>query len=163
MLLQHRTTCRILGALLTALPMLCWAEPSRFMLLPTTTLSFQTQSGQSANAEAELATTPQSRAQGLMYRERMPVNHGMLFVFETYASCFWMRNTPLPLSIAFIDAQGIVTRIADMQPLSDAEHCPAQPSPYALEMHQGWFERNGIAPGDRVSGLPAQQAALPQP
>ncbi|WP_226953134.1 DUF192 domain-containing protein [Mesopusillimonas faecipullorum] len=124
------------------------------MLLPTTTLTLVGQAGVNVKAEVELATTPQSRAQGLMYRERMPPDHGMLFVFESDAGCFWMRNTLLPLSIAFIDAQGVITRIAHMQPLSDAEHCPTQPSPYALEMHQGWFERQGISPGDRVTGLP---------
>ncbi len=145
--------------MLALLPALAWAQPGRILLLPTTTLSIHTQSGRAVDADAELATTPESRAQGLMYRERMPANHGMLFVFETYASCFWMRNTPLPLSIAFIDAQGIITRIAHMQPLSDTEHCPTRPSPYALEMHQGWFERNGIAPGDRVTGLPERPAA----
>lgn len=159
--LQHRIIRHALGALLLALPALGAAESSNFALLPTATLSFETRSGFAAKAEAELATTAKSRAMGLMYRERLPVNHGMLFVFETYASCFWMRNTPLPLSIAFIDAQGIVTRIAHMQPLSDAEHCPSQPSPYALEMHQGWFERNGVAPGDRVLGLPERPQQKP--
>ncbi len=159
MLPQRRNVRRKLAALLALLPALAWADSSQFALLPTATLSFQTSAGHTVNAEAELAITPKSRAQGLMYRQRMPVNHGMLFVFETYASCFWMRNTPLPLSIAFIDAQGVVTHIAHMQPLSDTEHCPTKPSPYALEMHQGWFERNGIAPGDRVSGLPERPEA----
>ncbi|MCB5362885.1 DUF192 domain-containing protein [Pusillimonas sp. CC-YST705] len=154
MLLQRRNILRSLAAVLALLPAISWAQTRSFMLLPTTTLTLVGQAGVNVKAEVELATTPQSRAQGLMYRERMPPDHGMLFVFESDAGCFWMRNTLLPLSIAFIDAQGVITRIAHMQPLSDAEHCPTQPSPYALEMHQGWFERQGISPGDRVTGLP---------
>jgi uncharacterized membrane protein (UPF0127 family) len=146
----------LLPAALLTPAALAQTQAPRILLLPSATLTLQTQTGAKVDIEAELASTPASRAQGLMYRERMPANHGMLFVFEGYASCFWMRNTLLPLSVAFIDEQGVITRIAHMQPLSDAEHCPDRPSVYALEMNQGWFERNGLAAGDRVNGLPVR-------
>jgi uncharacterized protein len=104
---------------------------------------------------AEIAQTPQERAKGLMGRESLPPNHGMLFVFEApQQQCFWMRNTPLPLTIAFIDAQGKITGFADMAPFSDQTHCSTVPVPYALEMEQGWFKKRGVLVGDSVT-LPA--------
>lgn len=152
---------RQIAGLLALVPALTLAAPGQVMLLPTTTLQIHNQAGRVIPALAELAATPQSRAQGLMYRQQLPADQGMLFVFETAASCFWMRNTLVPLSIAFIDAQGLITRIAHMQPLSEAEHCPDQVLPYALEMNQGWFRRHGIQVGDRISNLPAR-TPLPQ-
>jgi len=131
------------------------ADAQPILLLPTTDLTLHTQNGQGVFAHVELATTPQSQAQGLMYRQRLPANQGMLFVFEQAAGCFWMRNTLIPLSIAFIDAAGVIGQINHMQPLSEAPHCPELVAPYALEMNVGWFERNGIKVGSRVSGLPA--------
>jgi len=132
----------------------------RFMLLPTTRLQLHTQDGQTVNAHVELATTPESQALGLMHRQHLPPNQGMLFVFDRAAGCFWMRNTLVPLSIAFIDAQGIIRQINHMQPLSEALHCPRSglTAPYALEMNAGWFGRNGLKTGDRITGLPG----LPQ-
>jgi len=124
------------------------------LLLPTTELTLHTASGQAVTAHVELATTPQSQAQGLMYRRQLPANQGMLFVHDSAVGCFWMRNTLIPLSIAFIDAQGIIGQINHMQPLSEAPHCPQLVAPYALEMNSGWFGRNGLKTGDRVSGLP---------
>jgi uncharacterized protein len=104
---------------------------------------------------AEAATTVQSRMVGLMFRERLAPNHGMLFVFEDKSQqCFWMRNTPLPLTIAFIEDDGTILQFADMAPKSDAGHCSQQPVRYALEMEQGWFAKRGIAPGARIDGLP---------
>jgi uncharacterized protein len=101
---------------------------------------------------AEIAQTPQERAKGLMGRQSLPPNHGMLFLFEEPArQCFWMRNTPLPLTIAFIDAQGKITSFADMSPFSDETHCSKVPVPYALEMEQGWFKKRGVLVGDSVS------------
>lgn len=105
--------------------------------------------------KVERATTPEARRQGLMGRTRLAADGGMLFVFEQPdIHCFWMRNTPLPLSIAFIDAGGRVVSLADMQPYSEALHCSPSAIRYALEVQQGGFSRRGIAPGAQVEGLP---------
>lgn len=102
---------------------------------------------------AEVARLPGERAQGLMGRPTLPVNHGMLFVFEEpERQCFWMRNTPLALTIAFIDDQGAIVNFADMEPFSDEAHCSAKPVRFALEMERGWFKRRGVLEGDKVSG-----------
>jgi len=104
---------------------------------------------------AEVAADDASRSKGLMFRQSLPDNHGMLFVFaraEQY--CFWMKNTPLPLSIAFIGDDGRIINLADMQPLSLDTHCALAPARYALEMEQGWFKNHHIAPGTAVQGLP---------
>ena len=104
---------------------------------------------------AEIASTPQSRMIGLMMRERLAPNHGMVFVFEDKSQhCFWMRNTLIPLSIAFIDDDGTVVSIADMAPKSEASTCPQRPVRYALEMDQGWFAKRGVTAGTKISGLP---------
>lgn len=107
---------------------------------------------------AELATTPQSRTIGMMFREKTAPNHGMLFVFEYKAQqCFWMRNTPLPLSIAFIEDDGTILQINDMAPKNDSLHCSQRPVRFALEMEQGWFARKGLAVGAKLGGLPASR------
>ena len=104
---------------------------------------------------AEVAATPQSRATGLMMRERLAPNHGMAFVFEDKSQhCFWMRNTLIPLSIAFIEDDGTIVSIADMAPKSEASTCPPRAVRYALEMDQGWFTKRGIAAGNKITGLP---------
>ena len=106
---------------------------------------------------AEIASNPQSRMIGLMMRERLAPNHGMVFVFEDKSQhCFWMRNTLIPLSIAFIDDDGTVVSIADMSPKSEASTCPQRPVRYALEMDQGWFAKRGVTAGNKISGLPAR-------
>lgn len=106
--------------------------------------------------QAEVAADFDTRARGLMHRERLGPNEGMLFVFERTSGqhCFWMRNTPLPLSIAFIDEAGAIVNVADMQPHSEGSHCPARPVRYALEMEQGWFAKRGLGQGIKVGGLP---------
>jgi len=104
---------------------------------------------------AEVATTPQSRMIGLMMRERLAPNHGMVFVFEDKSQhCFWMRNTLIPLSIAFIEDDGTIVSIADMSPKSEASTCPPRAVRYALEMDQGWFAKRGITAGNKITGLP---------
>jgi uncharacterized membrane protein (UPF0127 family) len=104
---------------------------------------------------AEVAMTPQSRMIGLMMRERLAPNHGMAFVFDDKSQhCFWMRNTLIPLSIAFIDDDGTIVNIADMAPKSEASTCPARAVRYALEMDQGWFAKRGITAGKKITGLP---------
>jgi len=104
--------------------------------------------------EAEVAATPQTRAQGLMHRTELPEHRGMLFVFpHDAAHCFWMKNTLIPLSIAFIDAEGRISNIAEMQPRSEANHCARQPVRYALEMNRGWFSQRGLKAGDVIGGI----------
>ena len=99
--------------------------------------------------QVEVAKTPQERARGLMGRTRLGRDEGMLFIFEKedYHG-FWMKNTPIPLSIAFINKEGRIVRIADMKPLTLESHDPPQPILYALEMERGWFSANGIKVGD---------------
>lgn len=104
--------------------------------------------------EAEVAANNAARMQGLMQRKSMPVQRGMLFVFERDAQhCMWMKNTYLPLSVAFLDAQGRILNIEDMQPHSEDNHCAAQPARFALEMNVGWFAQRGIKRGDRIGGI----------
>ena len=104
---------------------------------------------------AEVAATPYSRMIGLMMRDRLAPNHGMVFVFEDKSQhCFWMRNTLIALSIAFIDDDGTIISIADMAPKSEASTCPPRPIRYALEMDQGWFAKRGVSAGKKISGLP---------
>ncbi|QAU35314.1 DUF192 domain-containing protein [Janthinobacterium sp. 17J80-10] len=105
--------------------------------------------------QAEAAATPAQREQGLMHREKMGPNQGMVFLFEGATTiCMWMKNTLLPLSVAFIDEQGKIVNIADMQPQSTESHCGEKPVKYALEMNQGWFRQKNIKPGTLVDGLP---------
>ena len=104
---------------------------------------------------AEIAATDESRTIGLMMRQRLEPNHGMVFVFAAKSQhCFWMRNTLIPLSIAFIDDDGTIVNVADMAPKSDASTCPLRPVRYALEMDQGWFAKRGVAAGKKITGLP---------
>ena len=106
----------------------------------------------------EIADTPASRTQGLMGRPSLPNNHGMLFVFERpERQCFWMKNTPLPLTIAFVADDGRIVNFADMQPFSEQPHCSAAPVRFALEMEQGWFTRRGLLVGDILTGKPLAQ------
>ena len=109
--------------------------------------------------EAEVAHTAQARQVGLMMRKTMAPQRGMVFVFEHDAThCMWMKNTFLPLSVAFVDAQGKVINIEDMQPQSEDNHCAAAPARFALEMNLGWFRERGIKAGDVLRGsdrLPA--------
>lgn len=104
--------------------------------------------------EAEVAANNAARMQGLMQRKSMAPQRGMLFVFDRDAQhCMWMKNTFLPLSVAFIDASGKILNIEDMQPHSEDNHCAAQPARYALEMNVGWFAQRGIKGGDRIGGI----------
>ncbi len=105
--------------------------------------------------QVEVAATQQQRQQGLMGRTHLPADSGMLFVFDMPGRhCFWMRDTPLPLSIAFIDAAGRIAGFADMQPRTDTLHCPNTEVRYALEVSQGSFLRQGLRSGARIQGLP---------
>ena len=111
--------------------------------------------------QAEVAARDPDRMQGLMHRRSMPANHGMLFVFAQAARhCMWMRNTLLPLSVAFLDEEGRILNIEDMQPQTEDNHCAANAARYALEMNLGWFAGKGIKPGTRIGGI--EQSPRPQ-
>ena len=104
--------------------------------------------------EAEVAADPAARTRGLMHRKNMAPNRGMLFVFERAERyCMWMRNTFLPLSVAFLDDEGNILNIEDMTPQTEDNHCAAAPARYALEMNRGYFSEKGIGPGRRIGGL----------
>ena len=136
-------------ALVLAVAASAWAQGSgQPQDLPATTLQVGMH-----NIRAQLAQTPEQRQIGLMYRQSMPTHEGMLFVFEVPTTqCFWMRNTLIPLSVAFLADDGSVVNIADMKPQSDESHCSTKPVRYVLEMNQGWFAKRGVKPGTRIAG-----------
>lgn len=104
--------------------------------------------------QAEVAANDATRAKGLMHRKELAPNSGMLFVFDQpNVQCFWMRNTLIPLSIAFILDDGTVANIADMAPMTENSHCSVAPVRYTLEMEQGWFAKHGITAGKKISGI----------
>jgi len=110
--------------------------------------------------EAEFAADLPSRARGLMHREQMAPQQGMLFAFPLDdRHCMWMRNTLIPLSVAFLDEQGRILNIEDMAPQTEDSHCAAAPARYALEMNQGWFSHRGLKVGDRIRGVAELRAA----
>ena len=109
---------------------------------------------------AEVAYTDAERMQGLMYRRMLPENRGMLFVFREVAThAMWMMNTYIPLSVAFLDEDGVIINIADMVPHTRDAHAAARPARYALEANLGWFKKRHLVPGVKVEGL----AQAPRP
>ena len=105
--------------------------------------------------DAQLALTPDQRQIGLMYRAEMPQHEGMLFVFEQASpQCFWMKNTLLPLTAAFVADDGTIVNLVDMKPQTTDSHCSAKPVRFVLEMNQGWFAKKAIKAGFRLSGKP---------
>jgi len=110
--------------------------------------------------QAEVAQAPEQQQTGMMMRREMGANEGMLFVnADAGVRCFWMRNTLLPLTIAFIADDGTIVNLADMQPQSDASHCSAKPVRFALEMRQGWFAKRGLTAGAKLRGRPFEPPA----
>ena len=108
--------------------------------------------------DAAVALSPKQREVGLMYRPEMPQEEGMLFVFEQAATqCFWMKNTLLPLTAAFVDESGVIVNLADMKPQTTDSHCSDKPVRFVLEMNQGWFKRKGMKAGTRLTGEPFQK------
>ncbi len=137
-------------SLLILLSTAAWSQESPQLQLPRVTLS----AGMHL-INAQVAATPQQRAVGLMFRKEMPVNEGMLFAFEQAAEqCFWMKNTLLPLTAAFVADDGTIVNLADMQPQSLESHCSSKPVRFVLEMNQGWFSKRGLKAGSRLSGPP---------
>ena len=107
------------------------------------------------NISAEVAQSPDERATGLMFRQSMPANQGMLFVFEqAEQQCFWMKNTLIPLDIAFVADDGTIVNIDHMKPQTLDNHCSLKPGRMVLEMNDGWFARKGVSAGSKLMGKP---------
>jgi len=105
--------------------------------------------------DTQVAATPEQRSTGLMHRRQMPAGEGMLFVFNFPSEqCFWMKNTLIPLTAAFVADDGTIVNLADMKPLTTDSHCSAKPVRYVLEMNQGWFDKKGIKAGFKLAGRP---------
>lgn len=120
--------------------------------LPKKQLTITTKEGQIFTVEAELASTQEERNFGFMERKKIPDGTGMLFIFEyDQKLSFWMKNTPHPLSIAYIDSNGIIREIYDMTPFSLSSIESTVSVRYALEVPQGWFQKNNITPGDKIT------------
>ncbi len=108
--------------------------------------------------DTQLALDPEQRQIGLMNRPTMPAHEGMLFVCDDAGvQCFWMKNTLLPLTAAFVDDDGTIVNLEDMKPQTLASHCSKKPVRYVLEMNQGWFAKRGIKAGFKLSGVPFKQ------
>lgn len=111
--------------------------------------------------QAEVAHTDPLRQRGLMFRKDMPEQQGMLFVFPQRAThCMWMRNTLLPLSVAFLDEDGRIINVEEMAPQTEINHCARQPARYALEMNRNWFKQRGLTAGMQIRGI--ERAPAPQ-
>ena len=139
----------------TMLALLLVGLPASAQESPQTTLQRTTLSIGIHQIDAQLAMTPEQREIGLMYRKEMPPHEGMLFIFESPSRlCFWMKNTLIPLTAAFIAEDGRIVNLENMKPQTTESHCAAKPVRYVLEMNQGWFAKRGIKPGSKVSGRP---------
>ncbi len=146
------TIAALLGAATLALPATAGAQTPTG---PQPTLPIAQLAAGIHIIRAEVANTEASRRDGLMLRKELAGNDGMLFVFEQPdVQCFWMRNTLLPLSIAFIADDGTIVNIEDMAPQTDDTHCSKKPVRYALEMAQGWYDSHGMKAGRKIDGLP---------
>ncbi len=120
---------------------------------PQTKLQRTTISAGMHRIDAQVALTPEQRQIGLMWRKAMPVHEGMLFVFEQPTKqCFWMKNTLIPLTAAFVADDGTIVNLEDMKPQTTEPHCSAQPVRFVLEMNKGWFAKKGIKAGSKLAG-----------
>ena len=148
-----RKIFRVLAAAAFAASLPCAAQPAdgKPQSLPISKIQVGTYP-----VSAEVAQTPDQRALGLMYRFSLKPDHGMVFVFDrSEPRAFWMKNTFIPLSIAFVAADGRILNIDDMAPQDERTHLSSGPAMYAIEMRKGWFAERGIKAGDRVAGLPS--------
>jgi len=126
--------------------------------LATTTIAFTNDARDSVELLVEVADTSEERARGLMFRHSLPEDQGMLFKFEAETSIgFWMKDTTIPLSIAFIGGDGVIIDIQDMEPLSLELHSPGRLYQFAVEMNQGWFDRNDVGVGSEIHLPPTTQ------
>jgi len=122
--------------------------------LPRTTLSIGFH-----QLQVQVAATPEQQATGLMFRTDMPAHEGMLFVFPTASQqCFWMKNTLIPLTAAFVADDGTIINLEDMQPQTTQSHCSSKPVRFVLEMNQGWFVKKGLKAGGKLAGVPFKAA-----
>ena len=143
----------IFSRLLTAL--LLGASISSAQELPQTQLQRTTLSVGIHQIDTQVATTSEQREIGLMHRQAMPPHEGMLFVFENPSRlCFWMKNTLIPLTAAFIADDGTIVNLENMKPQTLDSHCSTKPVRYVLEMNMGWFVKKGVKPGSKVTGRP---------
>lgn len=144
-----RTRMRASCATLLAALLVCLASLAAAAELPVVALTIG-----GHKLTAEVAATESARSTGLMHRRMMPENRGMLFVFPTVERHgMWMMNTYLPLSVAFLDSEGVIINIEDMAPHTQNTHSAARPARYALEMNKGWFAKRGLKAGEKVLGL----------
>lgn len=140
--------CRRLASVALFAPLCATAQPGPQLDLQRTQLS----AGMHL-IDAQIARTPEQRQIGLMMRRNMQQQEGMLFVFEQATrQCFWMKNTLLPLTAAFLADDGRIVNMADMKPQTDDAHCSDEPVRYVLEMNKGWFAKKGIKPGSKLGG-----------
>ncbi len=145
----QRTIVHTLCSALLCLPSWVIAQSSA-QSLPAITLNAGIH-----NITAEVAQTEQERATGLMFREAMPYGRGMLFVFERpEQQCFWMKNTLIPLDVAFVADDGSIVNIDHMTPRTLDSHCSSKPVRMVLEMNDGWFAKRGVGAGFRLRGEP---------
>ena len=139
---------KILTCLLFTFTLSSWSAKK----LPVKTITITRADGSKITVEAELAIKPEERNFGFMERKKIPDGTGMLFIFESdQILSFWMKNTPHPLSIAYIDSKGVIKNIYDMTPFSLSSITSTVSVRYALEVPQGWFKKNNIQEGDSIS------------
>jgi len=139
---------------LACLSVALWlAAPAFAQETPQTQLQRLTLSAGIHQIDTQVALTPEQHQIGLMYRAEMPQNEGMIFVFSAPSKqCFWMKNTILPLTAAFIADDGTIVNLEDMKPQTTDSHCSLKPVRYVLEMNQGWFAKKGIKAGSKLNG-----------
>jgi uncharacterized membrane protein (UPF0127 family) len=145
---------RLFFAMALVFSVSAWAQGQAQLNLPRTILSAGIH-----QIDSQVARTPEEHATGLMFRKEMPPNEGMLFVFNAPSKqCFWMKNTLLGLTAAFVADDGTVVNLEDMQPNTTESHCSTKPVRYVLEVNQGWFAKKGIKAGAKLSGAPFKAA-----
>ena len=152
--MKHLRPFALVFAFAAALSGPCLAQQAPQMNLPRTTLTVGFH-----QIQTQVAQTPEQHATGLMFRTDMAQQEGMLFVFQAPSQqCFWMKNTLIPLTAAFVADDGTIVNLENMQPQTTESHCSTKPVRYVLEVNQGWFAKKGIKAGTRLQGAPFQPA-----
>jgi uncharacterized membrane protein (UPF0127 family) len=150
--LIQNSAMKTLASFLVAL---CFLAPALAQETPQTQLQRITLSAGIHQMDIQVALTPEQHQIGLMYRSEMPQNEGMLFVFQAPSKqCFWMKNTILPLTAAFVADDGSIVNLEDMKAQTTDSHCSLKPVRYVLEMNQGWFSKKGLKAGSKLVGRP---------